>query len=139
MVDWILTKPRNRINHDSWLTDRLRTSINHPLSLSLNKGKLPEALKIAINNSISQTQTQSRQLELVGNGTFLDEFDLKVKYQHKAGYAEKIMERTLSFKHALTDAMMYEDMEYKSIATQSSKREHYMDFHGDLDCLFMVF
>jgi hypothetical protein len=139
MVDWILTKPRNRINHDSWLTDRLRTSINHPLSLSLNKGKLPEALKIVINNSISQTQTQSRQLELVGNGTFMDEFDLKVKYQQKPGYAEKIMQRTHSFKHILTDAMMFEDMEYKTIATQSSKREHYMDFHGDLDCLFMVF
>ena len=31
MVDGILTKLRNQINHDSWLIDRLSTSINHPL------------------------------------------------------------------------------------------------------------
>jgi hypothetical protein len=36
MVDGILTKPRNQINNDSLLIDRLSTSINHPLSLSLD-------------------------------------------------------------------------------------------------------
>ena len=30
-----LPDPRNSINHDSWLMDRLSTSINHPLFLSL--------------------------------------------------------------------------------------------------------
>ena len=30
-----LPVPRNPINHDSWLMDRLSTSINHPLFLSL--------------------------------------------------------------------------------------------------------
>ena len=36
IVDGILTKPRNHINHDSLLIYRFRTSINHPLSLSLD-------------------------------------------------------------------------------------------------------
>ena len=35
MVDGILTKLRNPVNQDLWLTDRFSTSVNHPLSLSL--------------------------------------------------------------------------------------------------------
>ena len=31
MLDGILTKLRNPVNQDSWLTDRFRTSVNHPL------------------------------------------------------------------------------------------------------------
>ena len=35
MVDGILTKLRNPVNQDLWLTDRFSTSVNHPLFLSL--------------------------------------------------------------------------------------------------------
>ena len=35
MVDGILTKLRNPVNQDSWLTDRFSTSVNHPLFLTL--------------------------------------------------------------------------------------------------------
>ena len=35
-IDGSLTKPRNPINHDSWLIDRLSTSMNHPLLLNLH-------------------------------------------------------------------------------------------------------
>ena len=35
MVDGILTKLRNPVNQDLWLTDRFGTSVNHPLFLSL--------------------------------------------------------------------------------------------------------
>ena len=36
VVDGILTKPRNQINHDSWLIDPMSTSTNDPLSLGLH-------------------------------------------------------------------------------------------------------
>ena len=36
MVDGILTKLRNPVNQDLWLTDRFSTSVNHPLCLSLS-------------------------------------------------------------------------------------------------------
>ena len=36
MVDGILTKLRNPVNQDSWLTDRFNTSVNHSLFLSLH-------------------------------------------------------------------------------------------------------
>ena len=36
MVDGILTKLRNPINQDLWLTDRFSTSVNHPLFLTLH-------------------------------------------------------------------------------------------------------
>ena len=36
MVDGILTKLRNPVNQDSWLTDRFSTSVNHALFLSLS-------------------------------------------------------------------------------------------------------
>ena len=36
MVDGILTKLRNPVNQDLWLTDRFSTSVNHPLFLSLH-------------------------------------------------------------------------------------------------------
>ena len=35
MVDGILTKLRNPVKQDLWLTDRFSTSVNHPLFLSL--------------------------------------------------------------------------------------------------------
>ena len=35
MVDGILTKLRNPVNQDLWLTDRFSTSVNHPLVLTL--------------------------------------------------------------------------------------------------------
>ena len=35
MVDGILTKLRNPVNQDLWLTDRFSTSVNHPLFLTL--------------------------------------------------------------------------------------------------------
>ena len=35
MVDGILTKLRNPVNQDLWLTDRFSTSVNHHLFLSL--------------------------------------------------------------------------------------------------------
>ena len=88
-----------------------------------HRGKLVADLKVVVVNSISQTQTRSRELQLVGTGTYLDEIDLKEKYKLKPGYAEKIMQRTFNFKHVLTDAKMYEDMEYQSKATQTTKRE----------------
>jgi len=88
-----------------------------------HRGKLPADLKVVVVNSISQTQSRSRELQLVGTGTYLDEIDLKEKYKLKPGYAEKIMQRTFNFKHVLTDAKMYEDMEYQSKATQTTKRE----------------
>ena len=36
MVDGILTKFRNPVNHDLWLTGRFSTSVNHSLFLSLH-------------------------------------------------------------------------------------------------------
>ena len=35
MVDGILTKLRNPVNQDLWLTERFSTSINHPFFVSL--------------------------------------------------------------------------------------------------------
>ena len=37
MVDGILTKLRNPVNQDSWLTDRFSTPVNYPLFLTLNE------------------------------------------------------------------------------------------------------
>ena len=38
MVDGILTKLRNPVNQDLWLTDRFSTSVNHFLFLTLYQG-----------------------------------------------------------------------------------------------------
>ena len=35
MVDGILTKLRNPVNHDLWLTGRFSSSVNHPLNESM--------------------------------------------------------------------------------------------------------
>ena len=47
MVDGILTKLRNPVNHDLWLTGRFSSSVNHPLNESLLK-EIEDSLGVGI-------------------------------------------------------------------------------------------
>ena len=90
-----------------------------------NKDKFSDDLKAQISNVVTQSKQSSLNVNFVGNGEFLDEMDLKDKYEKKPGVAAKIMERTKTFMCPNTDRMMYEDMTYKSDACWASKRTHY--------------
>ena len=89
-----------------------------------NKDKMSADLKTAVTNHIALKQSQTMQVDLQGTGFYMDEEDLRAKYANKPGYADKIMARAHSFVHKLTDACMYEDMQYSRIATNSTKREY---------------
>ena len=88
-----------------------------------HRGKLSADLKVAVAELVTLKQSRTQVVELVGSGVYLDEDDLRSKYKAKPGVAERIMERTHSFVHGLTDITMYEDMMYTRVATNTSKRE----------------
>lgn len=46
---------------------------------------------------------------LEGTGEWLDEFDLKKKYEHKPGHAELVMQTADTMKHQKTQVTLYED------------------------------
>ena len=81
----------------------------------LHKEELKTAMRVAIERQVAS----GTEVELVGNGDFLDEEDLKAKYAAKPGRADTIITNTKKIYCGAAEIYLYEDMHYKS-----KKREY---------------
>ena len=66
------------------------------------------------------TYEVSSKVQMMGNGTFLDEEDLKEKYKSKPLRLAAIMKNTQTFFYTTSEPLLYEDMEYTSNRTDSA-------------------
>lgn len=73
--------------------------------------------KLRREYTVSTTATASITME--GTGEFLDEDDLKQKYEHKPQKLEAIKKNTKRFYDEVGEVQLFEDMTYKSIRTDT--------------------
>ena len=79
-----------------------------------------EDLVAFLRQQYSATYEVSNKVQMMGNGTFLDEEDLKEKYKSKPLRLAAIMKNTQTFFYTTSEPLLYEDMEYTSNRTDSA-------------------
>ena len=89
-----------------------------------NRDKFGQDLKIAIASIVKQSTEHVQCASLVGNGTFLDEADMRDKYKAKPGRADAIIANTRNFVCPIAKVTLYEDMQYLSKREETTKRCH---------------
>ena len=89
---------------------------------------LPEELGKLVEEAVTEHTQSSSHVELVGNGEFIDEVDLREKYKNKRQRLEGIIKNTRRMTCPISGCELFEDMIFKSQQSESCtrKREHHI-------------
>ena len=79
-------------------------------------------LKALWERKYTQQLIKESEDSLVGTGQWLDEIDLRKKYEYKPGYADLVIQAANRKEHPNTKVVLYEDMQYQTTERESSKR-----------------
>ena len=86
-----------------------------------------------MRSSYTATSEESTNVEMVGTGMMLDLADLSHKYMDKPQRLAAILKNTKTFYCRISETLLYEDMEYKTITTSSASTKRTNEVTVDLN------
>ena len=116
-------------------------SIPHDAATSIDKEKVIADCRLLygadiiaqVRASYSTISEESSQVEMVGTGMMLDLGDLSDKYKDKPQRLAAILKNTKTFYCTISETLLYEDMQYKTITTSSASTKRKNEVTVDLN------